>query len=154
MLFFLINVLPIGEIQHPFGIRNVFNVSFRFRFVKPHKISTYSAHSDIFYFHILYPLSDFELKFCKVSWNSFSNRWWKFQLSILKNKKREFQQMALAVPIFSEGFDISINLDCTYDGGDWCGSNVNTDWSTECQCLEGVLWHFQCFCPLYNWKET
>ena len=44
MLFFLINVLPIGEIQHPFGIRNVFNVSFRFRFVKPHKISTHSAH--------------------------------------------------------------------------------------------------------------
>ena len=64
MLFFLIDVLPIGEIQHPFGIRNVFNVSFRFRFVKPHKIST---HSDIFCFHILYPLSDFELKFCEVS---------------------------------------------------------------------------------------
>ena len=27
------------------------------------------------------------LKFCKVSRNSFSNRCWKFQLSILKNKK-------------------------------------------------------------------
>ena len=28
-----------------------------------------------------------ELKFCEVSWNSISNRYWKFQLSILKNKK-------------------------------------------------------------------
>ena len=28
-----------------------------------------------------------ELKFCKVSWNSISKWTWKFQLSILKNKK-------------------------------------------------------------------
>ena len=28
-----------------------------------------------------------ELKFCEVSRNSFSNSFWKFQLSILKNKK-------------------------------------------------------------------
>ena len=28
-----------------------------------------------------------ELKFCEVSRNSFSNRFWKFQFSILKNKK-------------------------------------------------------------------
>ena len=28
-----------------------------------------------------------ELNFCKVSWNSISNRYWKFQLSFLKNKK-------------------------------------------------------------------
>ena len=28
-----------------------------------------------------------ELKFCEVSWNSLSTRCWKFQLSILKNKK-------------------------------------------------------------------
>ena len=28
-----------------------------------------------------------ELKFCEVSRNSFSNRCWKFQLSILRNKK-------------------------------------------------------------------
>ena len=27
-----------------------------------------------------------ELKFCEVSWNSISNRCWKFQLSILKKK--------------------------------------------------------------------
>ena len=43
--------------------------------------------------------------------------------------------MAFAVPIFSEGFDININLD--HDGGDCYGSNVNTDWCTECLCLEG-----------------
>ena len=28
-----------------------------------------------------------EMKFCEASWNSISNRCWKFQLSILKNKK-------------------------------------------------------------------
>ena len=27
------------------------------------------------------------MKFCEVSWNSISNRYWKFQLPILKNKK-------------------------------------------------------------------
>ena len=32
--------------------------------------------------------------------------------------------------------DINNNLACTYDGGDCCGSNVNTEWCTECQCLE------------------
>ena len=29
-----------------------------------------------------------DLKFRDISWNSFSNRWWKFQFSILKNKKQ------------------------------------------------------------------
>ena len=33
--------------------------------------------------------------------------------------------------------DINNNLDCTYDGGDCCGSNVNTDYCNVCQCLEG-----------------
>ena len=28
------------------------------------------------------------------------------------------------------------NLECNYDGGDCCGSNVNTLCCTECQCLE------------------
>ena len=32
--------------------------------------------------------------------------------------------------------DINNNLDCTYDGGDCCGSNVQTQYCTECQCLE------------------
>ena len=32
--------------------------------------------------------------------------------------------------------DINNNVDCTYDGGDCCGSNVNTVYCTECQCLE------------------
>ena len=38
-----------------------------------------------------------------------------------------------------DGFcdDINNNLDCNYDGGDCCGSNVNTLFCTECQCLEG-----------------
>ena len=62
-----------------------------------------------------------ELKFCEVSRKSISNRYWKFQLSILKNKKllflrkyirsqslnmsREIQKMAITVLIFSEGFE-------------------------------------------------
>ena len=38
-----------------------------------------------------------------------------------------------------DGFcdDINNNLDCTYDGGDCCGSHVNTQSCTECLCLEG-----------------
>ena len=32
--------------------------------------------------------------------------------------------------------DINNNVDCTYDGGDCCGSNVNTAYCTDCQCLE------------------
>ena len=58
------------------------------------------------------------MKFCEVSWNTYSNWYWKFQLSSLKSKKVlflkkynlglnrpwELQQMAFAVPIFSEGF--------------------------------------------------
>ena len=32
--------------------------------------------------------------------------------------------------------DINNNLACTYDGGDCCGSNVNTQYCNECLCLE------------------
>ena len=32
--------------------------------------------------------------------------------------------------------DINNNLACTYDGGDCCGSNDNTDYCNECLCLE------------------
>ena len=32
--------------------------------------------------------------------------------------------------------DINNNNDCNYDGGDCCGCNVNTEWCTECQCLD------------------
>ena len=33
--------------------------------------------------------------------------------------------------------DNNNNIDCTYDGGDCCGSDVNTDYCNICQCLEG-----------------
>ena len=33
--------------------------------------------------------------------------------------------------------DINNNLDCSFDGGDCCGLNVNTLYCTVCQCLEG-----------------
>ena len=32
--------------------------------------------------------------------------------------------------------DINNNLDCSYDGGDCCGSNVITKYCTECICYE------------------
>ena len=32
--------------------------------------------------------------------------------------------------------DVNNNLECNYDGGDCCGSNVNVQYCTECQCLD------------------
>ena len=32
--------------------------------------------------------------------------------------------------------DINNNVGCNFDGGDCCGANVNTEWCTECLCLE------------------
>ena len=32
--------------------------------------------------------------------------------------------------------DSNNNVGCNFDGGDCCGSNVNTDYCTECLCLE------------------
>ena len=32
--------------------------------------------------------------------------------------------------------DINNTPDCNFDGGDCCGSDVNTSWCIECQCLE------------------
>ena len=32
--------------------------------------------------------------------------------------------------------DINNNIDCTYDGRDCCGPNVNTLYCTECMCYE------------------
>ena len=32
--------------------------------------------------------------------------------------------------------DINNNIGCSFDGGDCCGANVNTEWCTECLCLE------------------
>ena len=40
-----------------------------------------------------------ELKFCEVSRNSFSKRFWKFQLSILKNKKVLFLKKKFFKPL-------------------------------------------------------
>ena len=31
--------------------------------------------------------------------------------------------------------DVLNNPGCDYDGGDCCGSNVNTDWCIECHCF-------------------
>ena len=32
--------------------------------------------------------------------------------------------------------DINNIFDCNFDGGDCCGNNVNTDFCTDCLCLE------------------
>ena len=32
--------------------------------------------------------------------------------------------------------DINNNMECGYDGGDCCGCNVDTQYCTECQCLD------------------
>ena len=32
--------------------------------------------------------------------------------------------------------DINNNMECGYDGGDCCGCDVQTDYCTECQCLD------------------
>ena len=61
-----------------------------------------------------------ELKFCKVSWNSISKWTWKFQLSILKNKKVLFLKKNFFGPLsiskqknfvywlnFKEGFGLN-----------------------------------------------
>ena len=56
--------------------------------MKPHKISTRLAISDTCYlFSSFFIGCLIELKFCEVSRNSISNWTWKFQLSILKDKK-------------------------------------------------------------------
>ena len=33
--------------------------------------------------------------------------------------------------------DLTNTQNCNYDGGDCCGSNVNTQYCTECQCING-----------------
>ena len=66
-----------------------------------------------------------ELKFCEVSRNSFSNRFCKFQLSILKNKKNLFLKKFFFKPLsiskqksfvyclnFPEGFGVSKLINC------------------------------------------
>ena len=89
--------------------------------MKPHKVSTHLAFSDNCYFHSFFIGCLIELKFCEDSRNLISNWCWKFQLSILKNKKVLFpkniffeplsiskQKSLFTDPIFSEGFVISI----------------------------------------------
>ena len=40
--------------------------------------------------------------------------------------------------------DINNNVGCNFDGGDCCGANVNTEYCTECLCLEewrSIYWY-------------
>ena len=41
--------------------------------------------------------------------------------------------------------DVLNNPECDYDGGDCCGSNVNTNWCSKCICFEDL----NCAAPLY-----
>ena len=67
-----------------------------------------------------------ELKFCEVSRSSISNRWWKFQLWILKNKKvlllKKYSlghtskidpKDGISCPNFEWRFWYSVSLHCT-----------------------------------------
>ena len=86
--------------------------------MKQHKISSNSAHSDNCYFHFFQFDCLIELKFCEVLQNYVSLGCWKFQLSILKNKKVLFIKKNISLggcqyqnkktlftdPIFGEGF--------------------------------------------------
>ena len=67
--------------------------------MKPHKISTHLAFSDNCYFHSFFIGCLIELKFCEVSRNSISNWTWKFQLSILKDKKVLFLKKNFLGPL-------------------------------------------------------
>ena len=42
-------------------------------------------------------------------------------------------------PLVGDGFcnNETNNFNCNYDGGDCCGSCINTDYCTVCQCLSG-----------------
>ena len=86
-------------------------------------VSTHLAYSDNCYFHPFFIVCLIELKFCKVSWNSISKWTWKFQLSLLKNKKNLFLKKNFFGPLsiskqksfvyslnFPEGFGIHILL--------------------------------------------
>ena len=33
--------------------------------------------------------------------------------------------------------DVTNNIQCNYDGGDCCGVDINTQYCSQCQCLEG-----------------
>ena len=33
--------------------------------------------------------------------------------------------------------DTTNTLECSFDGGDCCGPDVNTQYCTDCQCLDG-----------------
>ena len=100
MLFFLIDVLPIGEIQHPFGIRTYstyLSVSVSWNLTKYQLIQTFFISIFCIGWRILsWNFARFHEILFQTDAESFSFLSW-------KNKKREFQQMAFAVPIFSEG---------------------------------------------------
>ena len=87
------------------------------------------------------------LKFCEVSQDSFSNRSWKYQLSILKNKGRSLyigqessNRWFFAIPILREGFDHylhcswnSINLASTSKIMKWQPGSPQAWQGSQCQ---------------------
>ena len=91
------------DVPWRYGLKNIFFMNKTFLFFKLEswnfqvqfeiKIRESSQNFNSFSFFRQLLFSSFfigcliELKFCKVSRNSISNRCWKFQLSILKNKK-------------------------------------------------------------------
>ena len=96
--------------------------------MKPHKIST---HSDSCCFHFFYWLSV----------NSFSNRIWKFHLSILKNKKVLFLEKKEIKPLSiskQKSFVYQSNFQWRFCFGLHCLSSVTL--------LIIVIWRFFSHC--------
>ena len=98
-----------------------------------------------------------ELKLCEVSRNSFSNRCWKFQLSILKNKKVLFlkkyflshcqyqnKKALFADPIFSEGFALEVKMLLSYIFANICqfliGVNISGCQFNDCVSQSSFMW--------------
>ena len=97
-----------------------FSICLKNNFVKPHNISTHSAHSDNFYFHFFYPLSDW----VEILWGFtkfFFKQMLKISIFYLEKQKVLFlkkydlsrslqigqdssNRWRFAVPIFSDGF--------------------------------------------------
>ena len=125
--------------------------------MNPHKISTHLAFSDNCYFHLflLVVWTLIELKFCEVSRNSISNWTWKFQLSILRNKKVLFlKKIFMPLSIlkqksfvyclnFPEGFEYSHQS---------CSSSVILDFYTAVHSSCHTLWFWRKK-VLYTWFQ-
>ena len=97
------------------NFKHVFEIKFR---ETSQNFNSFSSFRQLLFLFFLCICCLIELKFCKVSQNSFANRCWKYQSSILKNKKGlvlkkyllsrcqyQNKKALFTYPIFSEAFE-------------------------------------------------